>query len=184
MNDDELNAFLSRIGVIVGVAHNDKMAYETYRKTGEVLKNNSLEEMEIIELLESLGYPLEETGTYLYKSLIISVLNYLRGYPVRLEVLGEEELKEQLTSPYSQLYFDIARNDMDLGIKTFHALIIRATMKVDKSNTSEELIDDIFMGNFEPEKYGSNALDIAKYYFALRGFKKGNQKLNRVKKVN
>lgn len=99
-------------------------------------------------------------------------------------MLSEEELKEQLNNPFSQLFFDIARNDMDLGIKTFHAAINRASANVDIESVNRKMSEEIFSGNFDPVDYSFNALDIAKYYFELRDFRKNSKKLNRLVKMN
>ena len=181
MNDEKMDAFWSSIGFMLSGIYRDKKAYEGYKKNGEILEYSSLEEMEIVAILEEIGYSLETAGTYLYKSLIISVLNYLKGNAVRLEVLDEEELQRQLNEPYSQLYFDIARNELDLGVKTFHESIANASLKVLENNADGELVGKIFTGKFDPKMYGINALMIAKYYANLRGFIKSEQNLRRTK---
>ena len=184
MDDERLDVFFNSVNFMANAAHKDKKAYEAYKRNQEVIEGASIEELEILSILDELGYPLGEIGTYLYKALIVNVLNYLRGVPIRREVLSEEELKEQLSNPFSQLFFDIARNDMDLGIKTFHAAISRASANVDSENVNRKLSEEIFSGNFEPMDYSLNALDIAKYYFVLRDFRKNNKKLNRLARMN
>lgn len=181
--NNEMNVFLNSIDFMASTAHKDKESYEAYKKNHELIGDASVEELEIIAILEKLGYPTGEVGTYLYKALIVCVLDYLRGFPVRREVLSEEELKEQLDNPFSQLFFDIARNDMDLGIKTFHAAITRASANIDVASVDRDIINQIFAGNYEPINYSSNALNIAKYYFELGSFKKSDKKLNRIAKV-
>ena len=184
MDDERLNVFFNSVNFMANVVHQDKKAYEAYKRTQEVVEGASIEELEILNILDELGYPLGEIGTYLYKALIVNILNYLRGVPIRREVLSEEELKEQLNNPFSQLFFDIARNDMDLGIKTFHAAINRASANVDIESVNRKMSEEIFSGNFDPVDYSFNALDIAKYYFELRDFRKNSKKLNRLVKMN
>ena len=144
MDDERLDVFFNSVNFMANAAHKDKKAYEAYKRNQEVIEGASIEELEILSILDELGYPLGEIGTYLYKALIVNVLNYLRGVPIRREVLSEEELKEQLSNPFSQLFFDIARNDMDLGIKTFHAAISRASANVDSENVNRKLSEEIF----------------------------------------
>ena len=184
MDDERLNVFFNSVNFMANVAHQDKKAYEAYKRTQEVVEGASIEELEILNILDELGYPLGEIGTYLYKALIVNILNYLWGVPIRREVLSEEELKEQLNNPFSQLFFDIARNDMDLGIKTFHAAINRASANVDIESVNRKMSEEIFSGDFDPVDYSFNALDIAKYYFELRDFRKNSKKLNRLVKMN
>ena len=175
-----MDAFWSSIGFMLSGIYRDKKAYEGYKKNGEILEYSSLEEMEIVAILEEIGYSLDTAGTYLYKSLIISVLNYLKGNAVRLEVLDEEELQRQLNEPYSQLYFykDAEKTEV-LG--SYACNYANASLKVLENNADGELVGKIFTGKFDPRLYGINALMIAKYYANLRGFIKSEQSLRRDK---
>ena len=156
MDDERLNVFFNSVNFMANVAHQDKKAYEAYKRTQEVVEGASIEELEILNILDELGYPLGEIGTYLYKALIVNILNYLRGVPIR----------------------------RDLGIKTFHAAINRASANVDIESVNRKMSEEIFSGNFDPVDYSFNALDIAKYYFELRDFRKNSKKLNRLVKMN
>lgn len=128
---------------------------------------STAEACEILEILEKLGYPIGVPGTDLYKDLIVFILRYLKGDPIRGNVLTVEEIASQLNDYFSQLYFDVARNEMDLGIKTFHRAVLDATRRVDVSKIDHALALEIFGCDFAIDAYASNALKIATYYYGL-----------------
>ena len=45
-----------------------------------------------------------------------------------------KELLMQAKYPYSQLYFNLARNERDMGVKKFHSIIERALLKINYEN--------------------------------------------------
>lgn len=71
-------------------------------------------------ILGQMGLPTGEAGIKLYAEVLENTAYFLGTAQNENEV---EELKEQLLNPYSQFYFDIAQNDNDMGLKTFHTLI-------------------------------------------------------------
>lgn len=180
MNDERLYAFINSVNFIANTAYKDRKAYENYRRNHEFPDDSSVEDLEILSILDKLGYPMNEVGTYLYKELILHVLKFLQGNSVRGEILSEEEIKVQLRNPFSQLFLDVARNDMDLGIKTFHAAVIQASTCIDYESNDKKLLKQIFEGNFNFMNYSLNALTIAKYYFESREFHMNEKNLNRV----
>ena len=97
--------------------------YSTYKEGNISVENLTEREklaVETLNVLEELGYSLEETGTYFYKDVIVKAVEQLQ------ESSSEEsyqELIEDLNNDYSQFYFDIARNGYDVGLKTFHSCI-------------------------------------------------------------
>lgn len=75
---------------------------------------------QILNLLEQMGLSKENVGTKYYADILDNIIYFIAKAKSDDEV---EELKEQLQNPYSEFYFDIARNDNDTGLKTFHSLI-------------------------------------------------------------
>lgn len=75
---------------------------------------------QILNLLEQRGLTKKNIGTEFYAEVIANISYFIAKAKSDEEV---EELKEQLQNPYSEFYFDIARNDNDTGLKTFHSLI-------------------------------------------------------------
>lgn len=162
MNTDYLDLFFRSVNHIDAFYQN-KLSYEAYKK-GE-LKNVTEDcesEMKILNLLEIIGYQLDNIGTYLYKNMIFRIIYYLRGNKVRGEELSVPTLKEQLENPFSQFYVDIARNDLDIGIKTFHATIIMASKEAIKQEQETEVVQ-ILGEEFDLTKYIANAFTIANY---------------------
>ena len=127
----------------------------------EYLKNifiEDSEEMYTLVVLEKLGFEMEDSGTYLYAKLITKIARTIEELPIDI-------LATQLLHDYSQFYFDIGRNELDLGIKTFHKRIIEATKKVDYSKADPDLIYDIFCGTSEKIDYKDQAFLISIYVY-------------------
>lgn len=83
------------------------------------LSEREKDEMNILYLLELLGFSKNETGTFLYKEMIVEASNELKN----AEKEEKQMIKSAMTYPYSQFYFNIARNNLDMGIKTFHQFV-------------------------------------------------------------
>ena len=123
------------------------------------LSDQEKDEMNILYLLESLGFPMGETGTFLYKQMIVEPSKELKN-------AGKQEkkmIKSAMTYPYSQFYFNIARNNLDMGIKTFHQFVSLSYenrfMNRVKPQTARRLGIDI-----NSPDYMLQAYKIAEYY--------------------
>lgn len=110
----------------------------------------------ILKLLEDMGFPMNEVGTYLYKMMIESII-------IRLLDNIELNLLANLNNMYSQFYVDIARNDLDIGIKTFHKLIISSIEKIDYTKFNNSVIGS----HIGSHNYASSAYLIAKHLLSL-----------------
>ncbi len=141
--------------------HDDKVQYSLY-KTGEVIDETKIEEMQILKILEELGYPMEELGTYLYKCVIKRAYDEIRENDLRHNSEGIENLMLSLNYKLSNLYHDVARNDLDMGVKSFHQYIDAALLDVDDEKANASLKKDIY-GDKMPNGYGTGALMIALY---------------------
>jgi len=164
-------------------------------KQGILNPNNFSDKLryEIFELLEKMGLSFDSLGFYYYKDVIVRIIKRLEwldtdGYyfvlgeidSSLLKDLTQEEinicvnsdlnrylefLKEELINPYSQFYFDIARNDNDIATKTMHNYI----------NKSFECMsgNKIKLFNCEDGKvnYGNLAFEIAEYIRGLDFYK-------------
>lgn len=103
--------------------HFDKLAKNYYvYKYASALKVSEPEqqEMNVLEVLEQLGFPMDKTGTYFYKEIIMKTMEELEMVETKEE---ERDLKTAMENSYSQFYFDIARNNIDIGLKSFHGCI-------------------------------------------------------------
>ena len=114
----------------------------------------------IIQCLEKLGFPLDEMGTYLYKDVISSVVDSLIKYD---DDAQKQQLAEQLNHTYSQFYFDVAKNDNDMGVNTFHAYIQKALSKINPEKKDLELVNRLFLSEENPVGYGEEAFVIGNF---------------------
>ncbi len=137
---------------------------QTYQKgTSKDMSDDEITKMEVLDLLEDLGYPMDEYGTYLYSEVISSLRSELGVITTRCEVSESEKILAQAKYPFSQLYFNIARNERDMGVKDFHSIIKRALSKIDYEKASPETLYKVY-GNFPFEMdYGENAFTLANY---------------------
>lgn len=137
--------------------YNDKKNYLEY-KNG-VKKDYSSDEISsllIIELLDKNGFSLDCLGTYLYKDVIKNVIECMKNPGNNLE-----KLRMELSNPYSQFYFDISRNDRDMGVNTFHSYIEEAILNIQFENKTFNLLDIMCRG--QRMNYGDLAYEIASY---------------------
>lgn len=143
----------------------EKNLYENLKKgITSVLTNTERKDIEILSILEKLGYPLNELGTYLYKDVIIEVCDILSKENLSQEI--KEQLKLSLNDCFNTLYLWIASDDKELGCKTFHRLINRAIDLIDEDKADSVLASKIY-GNKKEVNYGEGALDIANYYLGI-----------------
>ena len=158
---DETKVYLP--GIEAGKYLQDKQAYLEYKKNKIDLeyKNN---DMEVLMLLENLGYPTDEVGTYLYKYMILKISEYLEtGLTIRQEPITKDQLELEINNLFSQFYLDIARNELDMGIKTFHNYISVAVSKINYENLNTNLFYEIFGNNSKDINYAEQAFLIATY---------------------
>lgn len=126
--------------------------YKTGVKTD--FDNDDMLDINILSLLEENGFLMNKLGTYLYKDVIKSVIKELsKGNNSR------EVLENQLDNPYSQFYFNISRNEKDMGLKTFHAYIQEAIFNIDSELASSNLIANLCVNG--DLNYGQLALILA-----------------------
>lgn len=95
-------------------------------------------DMKILEVLKNNGFESEDLGTYFYRDVIKNIVDFLSVSSKKEEI---EELKRQVVTPYSQFYFDIARNDNDMGVRTFHKLLGDATKNANSKRGKDNQID-------------------------------------------
>ena len=163
-SNKELIRVLQGTSFAIYSAKKDKEKYELYKK--EELKNINEEtrrELKILDILERLGYPMNELGTYLYKDLINEVCDEMKDVSTRRDIDKCRILLQELTDIYSNLYHYIAREWKEMGIKTFHLYIGQATERIDKEKIDKELSKKIYGNNNNSQDYGLHAFQIAAY---------------------
>ena len=166
INEKDLKNVLNGSSYAAFCAKNDREIYHEY-KSGETekLTVEEIKEMQALSVLEDLGYPLDELGTYLYKEVIAHARDEMDGYNRRKEEDKEkaQALLIDLEDAYSNFYHMIAREDLEMGIKSFHICIWRAVQEIDDSKIDRELAEKIFGKNPIPLTYGAQAFKIASY---------------------
>ena len=141
----------------------DFIDYAVYEAgSTEKFSEEKLQEMQVLEKLYNLGFPRDHSGTYLYKAMIMKALHHLNGFDDIGLPISEEQLLEQMESPFSQFYLETARYDLDIGIKTFHSCIQDALDEVEYADVDSDVISDIYGDFSEDTNYGKHAFVIAK----------------------
>lgn len=155
---------LHEIDFFIEELYNDKKRYKKYCEGN--LQNASeekIQEMQVLSLLEKLGYPMDEMGTYLYKNMVIKISNHLKEVKSQKEISDCKNLILDLKDGFSQFYLDVARNDLDIGVKTFHKCLERAISKIDYSKADPILIWKVYGNVNEEMDYGEHAFIIGAY---------------------
>ena len=139
----------------------------------EDLKNSEKISIQILSLLEKLGYPIDELGTYLYGKVILSVCENLN------EIIRDEDIEKynklvlDLNDAYSSFYLWIARDDLEIGLKSFHLYIERAISMIDYSKSNKNLISSIYDKDITELNYGEQALYLASYLLKIYHIENG-----------
>lgn len=92
--------------------------YQDYKNNTKTFTRTRKLELDTLSLLENLGFPLEKIGTHLYNNIIIKIIDYINNDNITKEDINE--LLLQLKNAFSQFYLEVARHDLDMGLKTFH----------------------------------------------------------------
>ena len=144
------------------VANEDKENYKLYKqgyKRG--LSEDEIKGMEVLWVLDKLGYSDDELGTYLYKDVIIKICNRLKNVSNK-DILAEyKALISELSNTFSLFYRYAAREDKEMGVKPFHLYIEKAINNINDEAVDKEISMEIYGDNPGEVNYGLNALQIA-----------------------
>ena len=145
------------------LAYEDKMLYDVYKNQGiSCIEDEKIVDIIVLEKLEKLGLPMNGLGTYLYKDLVMKAYSEVVSNDVRNDKSLADSLLLRLNYRLSNFYHELARNDLDMGVKTFHQYINMAFTNIDDSRIDEKVVKDIF-GSTIPSSYGTQAFKIAIY---------------------
>lgn len=145
-------------------ANLDKKAYEKSKKmNSEEVEDSKGISINILRILEGLGYPMDELGTYLYKDVIVEVYKEVKDVSSRKDMNKCRELMASLNNAYSDFYRWIARDDKEMGVTLFHSYIEEAISKIDDNAIDKELAVKVFGSNPEDLNYGLQAFQLACY---------------------
>ena len=150
------------------------------RITSLDLTEEDQKEINTLSILENLGYPMTETGTYFYKNVIIRAMDELQQIKTEQDYV---DLMSTMANNYSQFYFDIARNEYDIGLTTFHSCIHIVNQHKNGHQTNEKLQKEIGLTDFVVD-YKGEALLIANYIYKKENKKENPQVQKIIKKSN
>lgn len=178
---DQLTMALQGTSFVMQEANRAKNIYEKYKTGGKKeLSEETSKDMIILEILQKLGFPLDELGTYLYKDMIREIYDRLDNIKTLKEVYQYKTLLNELGNPFSSFYLHVARELNDIGIKSFHLYIQKAILKIEEEHINMELLQSIYDNKFDKQNYGIDAYKIAAY--TLKQNKFFSEKTNEHKK--
>ncbi len=149
--------------LVSGLRKEDAKDYQEYIMGNvDEFSEERLQEMQVLETLYKLGFDAEAPGTYLFKEAIMKALHHLNGFDDMGRPISEEELLSEMEHKYSQFYLDVARNDLDIGIKTYHQYVTHALATLDYASVDPSVLSDIYGDFSEEADYGKHAFVIAK----------------------
>ena len=162
--------------------HFDRAAESYLRYKNGLLLNMSKEEeeqMNVLKVLDKLGFPMNQTGTYFYKEIIMKTIEELQTIETEED---KENLRSTMENSYSQFYFDIARNNIDIGLKSFHSCISIAYEDRKRTTDSIRLKQKIGMNKTDSD-YRTEAILIAKYIMSSNNKRKNDQSVQTIAAV-
>lgn len=142
------------------------------------LTEEEQKEINTLSILENLGYPMTETGTYFYKNVIIRAMDELQQIKTEQDYV---DLMSTMANNYSQFYFDIARNEYDIGLTTFHSCIHMVNQHKNNHQANEKLQKKIGLTDFVVD-YKGEALLIANYMITRESKKENPQVKKMIRK--
>ena len=164
ISNKEVRRVLQGTSFAIYEAKKDKEKYTLY-KNGQLeeLGEETERQMQILNILEKLGFSMNELGTFLYKDLIHEVCEEIKDVSTRRDIDKCRKILTELTDVYSNLYHYIAREWKEMGIKTFHLYIGQAIERIDTNKIDKELSKKIYGNSNEEKNYGLHAFQIAAY---------------------
>lgn len=175
--DLRLQSDYTKLGV-----RNELYDYLDYRK-GELtdITEDKRMSMEILVLLEQLGYPMNKLGTYLYQHLIYKTIKE-RQRLFENDIKTDGMILDELQDAFSLHYKQTARGDLDIGVRTFHHTVYDIVNKVDYKKADPILIYEIFGDGKKEMDYGEQALYMAAY-ISKEPIKRKQEEPPKVKKL-
>lgn len=148
------------------IASDDRERYINYKSTNtKPIDKYERDAMQIISILERLGFSLNEVGTYLYKELIMYIYQ---------EIKDGEEITEKIDDMSSRLIKKLSNNILEMPIDQYEELVKESIDYIDGENADIELSEKIIKESIYD--IGANAYEIASYYMEEK--EKKNKKKN------
>lgn len=177
-HEETKKMFLYGTSYAIWLANSEKALYEkSKRKQIEDLKSSEKISIQILSLLEKLGYPMDELGTYLYAKVILSVCESLNEIIADEDIEKYNKLVSDLNDAYSNFYLWIAKEDLEMGLKSFHLHIEKSISMIDDSKSNKELISSIYDKDITELNYGEQALYLASYLLEMYRIENGKKEV-------
>ena len=162
---EELMLIFQGISLAMYEANEDKEKYKLFKQGyTHIFSKAEMNDMQVLWILERLGYSIDELGTYLYKDVIVKAYETINDSSSINNMDQYRVLMTQLSNAFSSFYHYIARECKDMGVKTFHLYIEKAIENIDDTKVDVNLSKKIYGENPEELNYGLNAFQIAAYY--------------------
>ena len=148
------------------IAKDDRERYNEYKATGtKPIDKYEKDSMEIISILERLGFSLDEIGTYLYKELIMSMYQ---------EIKNSNEITETKEEMSARLVKKLTHNVLEMPCDQYEELVKESIDSIDGNNIDIELSEKVFKNSIY--NYGENAFEIASHYMDVKKEEKKEKK--------
>lgn len=164
----------------VYLAEKDDVMYNKFLR-GATYDFTAFDEKEVVILaiLDKLGYPMNESGTYLFKETISEILDEINA--PKEKQYYKENLLEQLKIENSDFYRHLASDYLETGLRLYNLRIKEMLDKIDYEKGDKNLAESLYN---KEDHYGEKAYKIATYISSLNlsYFEEKKQKINTKKK--
>ena len=137
------------------------------------IMSDNWSEVEILFLLDRLGFPMYDNGTYMYMGLVLRIVNEL----LKIDVLHGNsclELITQLSDGNSPLYVNYSRDELNMSVDRFHDCVNRAISLINPEETDQNLLFNVNENGTFELSYGNLALTLALRIIGVKKSKKNN----------
>jgi hypothetical protein len=146
---DDLIEVLDGSSFAKSIAKKDKENFDKFKKGSFVSdKDYDYKNMYILSILEGLGFPMDELGTYLYKELILEVGEQLQKIEEDSTIESYNALYDDLNNINSNLYSWVHSDYLEMGKKSFIFYLNQSFEKIDKTKINKD-IQELLFGNEE-----------------------------------
>ena len=140
------------------------MVYKTYKERGVYIPQG--EDIYLLELLDNMGFDVNKPGTYLFRELVSEIY----GDVISSEDLGDYKSTLVLKDLNNErpFIYTVISNRLDIKPEGFYEYIYDATTNINKDCSDKLLRTTVLGANYNNQKPGMMAYNIAKYYEKFR----------------
>jgi len=140
------------------------MVYKTYKERGVYIPQG--EDIYLLELLDNMGFDVNKPGTYLFRELVSEIY----GDVISNEDLGDYKSTLVLKDLNDErpFIYTVISNRLDIKPEGFYEYIYDVTSNINKDCSDKLLRTTVLGANYNNQKPGMMAYNIAKYYEKFR----------------